>query len=254
MMHPETHAVKASDERPARRDGACFYCRAPLGGVHWAGCVIRSRTVVCEFRVTLVRGVPEDWDERMVEFHMNDSSWCMNNLVREMDEVAVEDHCLCGQVEGKFLREATQEDEEQFGVTRGKDEPKASEETFTTYGSAGGVTVDLARFLQTPEGRAQLEALTSPSVPRQLDTVAGIGRFPMLRDGLLDTAPDLLLRCPFCSHEAAFKEGPRHTGDAGYNLAVHCSNGACGVRTPEHYRDRARAAEAWNRRTKEWLE
>lgn len=117
MKHPETLIVRAEDERPARKDGTCFYCSVPIDGQHKEGCVIRSRTVVCEFKVTLVRRVPEDWEPSMIEFHMNDSSWCASNLINEMKSLDG-DGCLCGNIEGSFLREATPEDEEQYGVTR----------------------------------------------------------------------------------------------------------------------------------------
>lgn len=117
MKHPETHIVKAADERPARQDGTCFYCRQPIGATHGDGCVIRSRTVLCEFKVTLVRHVPEDWDESRIAFHMNESSWCADNLILEMKEIT-DGRCLCGNVEGRFVREATEDDEKQFGAPR----------------------------------------------------------------------------------------------------------------------------------------
>jgi hypothetical protein len=118
MKHEETYIVKAADERPARKDGTCFYCSQPIGGLHKEGCVIRSRTVLCEFTVTLVRRVPEDWDAHMIEFHMNDSSWCAGNLIHEMKEIDGDDNCLCANVSGRLVREATKEDEEVYGVTR----------------------------------------------------------------------------------------------------------------------------------------
>ena len=117
MQHPETHIVKPEDERPARKDGTCYYCRTAIGSHHKPGCVIRTRTVVCEFTVTLTRSVPEDWDQYMIEFHMNDSSWCASNLIHEMESLDME-RCLCGNIEGKFVREATADDEDRYGVTR----------------------------------------------------------------------------------------------------------------------------------------
>ena len=49
--------VKPDDVRPARQDGTCFYCRAPLGSQHEAGCVIRRKTVVVDITMRLVREV-----------------------------------------------------------------------------------------------------------------------------------------------------------------------------------------------------
>lgn len=99
---------------------------------------------------------------------------------------------------------------------------------------------------------AEIKRLSNAVEPseRQVTTVAGIecmgymGRHP----SGLDTAPDVLQPCPFCGYEAAFKEGPRHTDDRGFNLSVWCTNGSCAVHTPEHYKTRETAAEGWNRR------
>lgn len=62
----------------------------------------------------------------------------------------------------------------------------------------------------------------------------------------LDTDPAKLKRCPFCGHEAAYREGEKR-GDT-HPIAVECTNSSCAVRTPKHYQDRVTAAEAWNRR------
>lgn len=83
---------------------------------------------------------------------------------------------------------------------------------------------------------------------RNITTVGGIERFPVLQSGLMDTAPDVLKPCPFCGHEAAFKD----SGVKGHDhfcVRVCCSNGSCGVCTPEHYKTREAAAMAWNRRS-----
>lgn len=88
-----------------------------------------------------------------------------------------------------------------------------------------------------------------PSAP-QIKTVGGLEQFVghKYNKSGIDTAPEVLLPCPFCGHEAGFKEGPRHTDDRGFNISVWCYNGACSVHTPEHYKDRESAAVAWNRR------
>lgn len=82
---------------------------------------------------------------------------------------------------------------------------------------------------------------------RQLDTVAGLEMHAILHPHHLDTSPDLL-PCPFCGHEGAFTDGHKRGVSDNYTVAAACSNTSCGVRTPEHYKDRASAAVAWNRR------
>lgn len=120
-MTREDHIVKESDIRPARMDGTCFYCRAPLHTSHTFGCVIRSKTVMVEVTFQILKVVPEDWDKHMIEFSMNDSSSCCNNLVTNLSDQVErmdmkEGSCMCYHTKGKFLRDATQEDEDTFGV------------------------------------------------------------------------------------------------------------------------------------------
>jgi hypothetical protein len=104
--------------RPAGPPDACCYCGAAYGDEHKAGCVMRQRTVVCEVTIKVVRTVPENWDQEMIEFHMNESSWCFNNIVGELEEAIkrAEDGCclLCSLATGRYLGEATADDEDAF--------------------------------------------------------------------------------------------------------------------------------------------
>lgn len=112
--------VVQDDVRPARPDGTCFYCSAALGSEHREGCVIRTRTVVVDVTFRYVKEVPEDWDVGSIEFQMNESSSCADNLADEISSLVTEEdgHCLCGQTIGKFVREATAVDEESLGYKR----------------------------------------------------------------------------------------------------------------------------------------
>ncbi len=96
--------------------------------------------------------------------------------------------------------------------------------------------------------QAMIDAALTESARAQITTVGGIEKHAVYHSGLLDTSPDLL-PCPFCGSDGAFTDGrlPSHRIDE-YTVAAQCSNTSCGVRTPEHYKDRASAAYAWNRR------
>jgi hypothetical protein len=100
--------------RPAGRPDECFYCNVKLGQEHRKGCVVRVRTVMVEIKATMIMDVPEDWEESMVEFHMNESSSCADNLLRKLSDQAERVGCSCSFVEGRFLREATDEDEAEY--------------------------------------------------------------------------------------------------------------------------------------------
>ncbi len=98
--------------RPAGKDDECFYCHQKVGQEHKPDCVTRCRTVVVEFAFRITRAVPEHWDAKHIEFHMNEGSWCTSNILCELEALDNRLGCLCWEAEGKFLREATEEDEE----------------------------------------------------------------------------------------------------------------------------------------------
>jgi hypothetical protein len=114
MMKRRVWKVDTDSVRPAGKPDECFYCNAKLGEDHRKGCVMRSRTVMVEIKATLILSVPEDWDASMIEFDMNDSSSCFDNLLNRAQEQAERVGCSCGFGEGTFLREATEEDEAEF--------------------------------------------------------------------------------------------------------------------------------------------
>lgn len=81
----------------------------------------------------------------------------------------------------------------------------------------------------------------------KVTTVGGL-EMHMNMKPTFETRPDVLSHCPFCGHEAGFRNGaPRGERDH-HRMYVMCSNGSCAIRTPEHYADERTAAIAWNRR------
>jgi len=38
---------------------------------------------------------PSDWDNEMIEFHLNDSSWCCSNLIDILTEYDKKNGCIC---------------------------------------------------------------------------------------------------------------------------------------------------------------
>ena len=117
------HIVTQDAVRPARPDGTCFYCRAPLGAEHETGCVLRRRPVVVRVSFDLVVDVPEDWNRDTIDF-MYGENICADNIVRQVAEAMErvqkraeapdEDTivcCMCeSQHSGEYVREATDRD------------------------------------------------------------------------------------------------------------------------------------------------
>ena len=116
MLHPETHLVtKDNGPRPAGKPGECFYCNQPLGSEHRKDCVSRRRTIVVRYSIEVTICVPEIWDEATINFHRNDSPWCADNVITELQR-SPENRRLCDVTKAEFVREATREDEERFGI------------------------------------------------------------------------------------------------------------------------------------------
>lgn len=115
-MKRENWKVKEYGIRPAGSPDHCFYCNAARGEIHALGCTIRSKTVVMEMKVEIVMVVPEIWDEQTCNFHKNESSWCATNILDILQVMDEKQGCLCGATEFKYLREATEEDEQRQGV------------------------------------------------------------------------------------------------------------------------------------------
>lgn len=112
----ETHTHSPDRKKP------CYYCSALLGQEHLSSCVTRRRTVVVSFTFELVWKVPEDWDKDMIEFHVNDSSWCGSNIIPELERLSRDEKCLCFMLVGRYVREATSADENAYQVTVENDE------------------------------------------------------------------------------------------------------------------------------------
>ena len=105
--------------RPAGEPDKCFYCGEKVGSQHKTDCVIRRKTVVVDFTIRAVQTVPELWEPCDVEFFYNEGSWCADNLITELNRRKEElpNRCLCNFTEAKYVREADEKDEEDYGTT-----------------------------------------------------------------------------------------------------------------------------------------
>jgi hypothetical protein len=85
-----------------------------VGAEHKADCVCRVKVVMVEVTMTIPRVVPASWGADSVDFQLNESSWCANNIENDIGRyrAAMGDDapCMCGAFHGKFMRDATEED------------------------------------------------------------------------------------------------------------------------------------------------
>ena len=121
MKIERTSIVDAYSVRPAGKPEECFYCHEKLGAEHKPDCVIRNRTVKVRMTLDLVVAKPESWSEEQIEFHLNESSWCANNIIGDIDRLFDRDGgpCMCRFVKFEYAGEATAEDHEAYGIGDG---------------------------------------------------------------------------------------------------------------------------------------
>lgn len=60
---------------------------------------------IIEFTIRLPMDYPEDWDDDMIEFHLNESSWCMDNIIDELKKYSETYGCICGICEGRVIKD-----------------------------------------------------------------------------------------------------------------------------------------------------
>lgn len=128
-MYVGPRIIDTDAARPAGKPEECFYCKRPAGTEHAASCTYPLKTVVCRVIVEYVREVPNCWSQQQIDFHMNKSSSCTDNLIDEMGRVG---NCTCRQVTGVYLREATGGDEIELGYASrlNGDRPSSNREQF----------------------------------------------------------------------------------------------------------------------------
>lgn len=38
---------------------------------------------------------PDEWDDNLINFHLNESSWCCDNYISELQDYADRNTCIC---------------------------------------------------------------------------------------------------------------------------------------------------------------
>lgn len=50
---------------------------------------------VVKIQIDLPVEFPEDWDDKLINFYLNESSWCMSNIIELLEQYDKEHGCLC---------------------------------------------------------------------------------------------------------------------------------------------------------------
>jgi hypothetical protein len=81
--------------RPAGRPDECFYCGQTTGHAHKDTCAVVTKKVKVEYTYEIEIEVPFHWTKYDIEFHRNESTWCANNSIEEIENGAGLGDCLC---------------------------------------------------------------------------------------------------------------------------------------------------------------
>ncbi len=107
--------------RPFGKQDECFYCHSKIGTEHKKDCVIRERIIKLRMTTDIVIDVPEFWDEEQINFHFNESSCCVSNILDKLEERDENHRCLCDCTSFEYIGEATEEDENEWGIVKVKE-------------------------------------------------------------------------------------------------------------------------------------
>lgn len=55
----------------------------------------RQKLVNVKWTIELPMFFPEAWSDELIDFHLNDSSWCCDNLIEELMKYSRENGCIC---------------------------------------------------------------------------------------------------------------------------------------------------------------
>ena len=80
--------------RPAGKQDRCFYCGREVGEYHVENCVMICRNVKVRYSFEIDIEVPAFWGKKDIEFHRNESRWCADNAIVEIETAAGND-CTC---------------------------------------------------------------------------------------------------------------------------------------------------------------
>lgn len=95
ILDPAPAEVTVEHVAPAGKPDECFWCNEKIGQQHRFECVTRRKTVRVRLSVEFDHDTVESWGQAEIEFHLNESSSCMDNLIREVWAERKKNGCLC---------------------------------------------------------------------------------------------------------------------------------------------------------------
>jgi len=107
----EMPLVQVDDDgiRPAGTPDRCFYCEQAVGAPHLRDCVVVTKTIQVRYEFILNIDIPWEWEKDTFERHHNESTWCADNALSDLNDYQEKldgnGHCLCGIFKATYLKD-----------------------------------------------------------------------------------------------------------------------------------------------------
>src|SRR5262245_5662300 len=96
-------AVNDDELRPAGKPEECYYCKQKIGTPHGSRCVCVTKRVRLRYSYEVKVDIPHFWTVDDIEFHRNESSWCADNSLDDLEKMKGQHGCLCHVFSAEFL-------------------------------------------------------------------------------------------------------------------------------------------------------
>lgn len=79
-----------------------------------------NKFIKATMTIDVIYEVPEEWDENMINFYFNESSWCADNMLDLLIERSQNGKCSCDITEFSYVKDVSPEEAEKWGYPRNK--------------------------------------------------------------------------------------------------------------------------------------
>ncbi len=111
MRYPG-NIVTLSDTRPTAGGvpSKCLYCKAAIEGPHNEECVVLHRPIKMRITIDLIVPQVRSWTPDQIENRINLGTYCIDNLMTDIERTIKVRGCLCGVAEVNVMGDVTLEE------------------------------------------------------------------------------------------------------------------------------------------------
>lgn len=76
---------------------------------------------IVRIEIDLPMEFPKEWNDKLINFHLNESSWCFSNIIEILEKYDEEHGCICRICKGKVHELSESSDSKSLDATRNTD-------------------------------------------------------------------------------------------------------------------------------------